>query len=86
MDARTWHKHVMNFSIHLDETTAKKLARQVGRGTRTRNAVVTQAVKEWLERAEHQEWPRELLDFAGAPKMAPFENGRSRQKIRSRFP
>jgi hypothetical protein len=75
----------MNFSIHLDDSTAALLKREASRRNRTRNAAITEAVKQWLKRSHLSEWPAELLDFKGTPKLKPFEQDRS-MKQRVRFP
>ena len=76
----------MNFSIYIDDATADRLKREAARRKRTRNAVVAEAVKQWLERAQGSQWPRELLEFRGEPKLVPFEEFRSKKKERPRFP
>ena len=76
----------MNFSIHIDEATARRLRKEAARRRQTRNAVITQAVKQWLERAQHTEWPADLLQFEGVPQLEPSESLRSKKKVRARFP
>jgi len=76
----------MNFSIHLDDRLAAALKRQAARTGRTRNALVTEAVRQWLERAQRSEWPAELTDFEPFEDLEPFESHRSTRSTRSRFP
>ncbi|MBS1152729.1 MAG: hypothetical protein H6Q89_4427 [Myxococcaceae bacterium] len=76
----------MNFSIHLDDATALRLKLEAARRNRTRNAVVAEAVKQWLERSQRSDWPKELLQYAGARDLVPFEKARSKKKERPRFP
>jgi hypothetical protein len=82
----TCYEHVMNFSIHLDEATAGRLAKEASRQGRARNALITEAIKAWLEARRHTEWPLELLEFEGAPALEPFEASRPPAKGRRRFP
>ena len=76
----------MNFSIHIDDETAARLKREAARKKRTRNALITEAVKQWLERAQRSEWPEELQDFEGTPTLEPFEKARSKRRQGPRFP
>ena len=76
----------MNFSVHLDERLVKALERQARRAGRTRNALITDAVREWLARAERASWPAELTDFEAFDGLAPFESHRSKKKVGARFP
>lgn len=76
----------MNFSIHIDDVTARRLKEEAARRRQTRNAVITLAVKQWLEREQHTEWPIDLLQFEGVPQLQPFESHRSKRKVHARFP
>lgn len=76
----------MNFSIHIDDATAERLKREAARRNRTRNAAITEAVKQWLERSQPTEWPQDLLEFKGTVTLEPFERRRSKKKQRVRFP
>lgn len=70
----------MNFNIYLDEETGQQLnlaARQEGE---SRNALVRQAVGEWLNRHRKPQWPDAVLAFKGLATMRPFEAGRSNLK------
>lgn len=76
----------MNFSVHLDDRTAAVLKREAARLKRTRNSIVTEAVKRWLSEVDRTQWPRELLDWPGDPTQAPFEAARPRGSSKARFP
>jgi hypothetical protein len=71
---------VMNFNIYLDNETGQQLnqvARQVGE---SRNALVRQAVSEWLNRHGQPQWPDEVLTFQGMVDVPRFEVGRDMLK------
>jgi len=51
----------------------KLIAKQSGEN---RNALVRQAVSEWLNRHGKPQWPEEVLAFQGMADMPPFEAGR----------
>ena len=50
----------MNFSVHFDEATIDRLAAAVERSGLTRNRIIVQAVRDWLERNEEPGWPVDL--------------------------
>jgi predicted transcriptional regulator len=70
----------MNFNIYLDDETGKQLNQVAKREGESRNALVRQAVSEWLSRHGKSQWPDEVLAFKGMPDMPPFEAGRGRLK------
>ena len=66
----------MHFNIYLDDETGERLtafARQTGE---SRNAVIRQAVQEWLARRGRSQWPQAVFSFAGGADMPAFEAGR----------
>lgn len=76
----------MNFSIHLDDRLAAELKREAKRLSRTRNALVTEAIRTWLELRKPSAWPKELLDYEGCRELEPFEARRKRGAEKPRFP
>lgn len=67
----------MNFSVHIDKETAKKLNHLVKETKKPRNALINQAIKLFLEKMEKLEWPLEVKKMAGAfPDLTPFETSR----------
>jgi predicted transcriptional regulator len=70
----------INFNIYLDDETGRqlnRLAKQVGE---SRNALVRQAVSDWLNRHGKPQWPDEVLAFKGMADMPLFEASRDRLK------
>lgn len=53
------------------------MAKKVGE---SRNALIRQAVSEWLKRRGKPQWPAELLAFKGMADIALFEASRDRLK------
>lgn len=76
----------MNLSIYLDDRTAAALKRVAARQKRTRNSLISEAIKRWLEQIDRSQWPRELLDWEGEPGLVPFETHRPRNNPKARFP
>lgn len=67
----------MNFNIYLDDDTVEQLNEEARRAGESRNALVRQAVSEWLRHRGRPQWPSEVLDFQGVSDVVPFENARS---------
>jgi hypothetical protein len=57
----------MNFSVHFDEPTLDRLGAAVERSGLTRNRIIVQAVREWLERNEEPGWPESLREHFRNP-------------------
>ena len=70
----------MNFNIYLDDETGQQLNKVAKKLGESRNALVRQAVSEWLQRRGKPQWPAELLVFKGMPDMPPFEASRTHLK------
>ena len=70
----------MNFNIYLDDETGEHLNQAAKQTGETRNALVRQAVSEWLSRQGKPNWPDEVLAFKGMADMPLFEAGRDRLK------
>lgn len=68
----------MNFNIYLDETTGKRLTRAATRARKSRNAVIREAVRSWLERVDTPAWPDVVMRYEGADAGEAFESYRSR--------
>ena len=66
----------MNFSIHLNDTLIRRLQQIAQENGRSRNALIREAVENWLASREQRPWPQEVLDFQGVPDAVPFEQGR----------
>lgn len=67
----------MNFNIYLDDRTGQQLVIAAERTGETKNALIRQAVREWLARYNQPAWPEEVLSFNGVMDMPPFESGRN---------
>ena len=70
----------MNFNIYLDDETGQQLNRVAKQAGESRNALVRQAVSEWLNRHGKSQWPDEVLAFKGVANMPRFEASRGRLK------
>lgn len=67
----------MNFNIYLDDETGRRLKAEAESRGEPRNALIRQAVVEWLDRRVGSQWPAEVMAFRGLGEMPPFEAGRN---------
>jgi len=71
----------MNFSIHVKKETAVKLKQVVKKTGKTRNALINEAIEQYLQSEQPSEWPKEVLELAGSfPDLTPFEDYRKELK------
>ena len=68
----------MNFNIYLDDDTGKKLNQAAKKSPESRNAIVRQAVSDWLSRQGKPQWPDEVLSFKGMADIPLFEASRDK--------
>jgi predicted transcriptional regulator len=67
----------MNFSLHLNDELVHRLNAVAQATGRSRNALIREAVEEWLQRRARGQWPEEVLEFQGIPELVPFEHARA---------
>jgi hypothetical protein len=67
----------MNFSLHLSDDLVRHLSAMAKATGQSRNALIRQAVEEWLERQTRRQWPEEVSGFSGFPEVVPFEQARA---------
>lgn len=70
----------MNFNIYLDDETGQQLKQAAEQLHESKNAVIRQAVRDWLSRQGKPQWPDEVLAFKGMADMPLFEASRERLK------
>ena len=66
----------MNVNLYLDDETGQQLTLAAQGSGENRNALIRQAVAEWLARHTKPQWPEAVLGFQGIPDMPPFEASR----------
>jgi hypothetical protein len=66
----------MNFNIYLDDDTGQQLNVVAKKTGVSRNALVRQAVSEWLKIRGKAQWPAEVMTFNGVASMPAFEASR----------
>jgi len=70
----------MHFNIYIDDQTGQRLTDVAQRSGQTRNALIRNAVEEWLARRNQPQWPDVVLGFTGMDDIPPFEAGRNHLK------
>jgi predicted transcriptional regulator len=66
----------MHFNIYLDDATGARLNELAQQAGQTRNALIRQAVRDWLDHRLRPHWPEAVRDFEGEPDLLAFEAGR----------
>lgn len=66
----------MNVNIYLEENLAHQLDEYIEQSGTKRNAVIREAIKEWLARHQPQKWPDCIMNFKGDPDFPAFESFR----------
>jgi metal-responsive CopG/Arc/MetJ family transcriptional regulator len=70
----------MNFSVHLSDELVERLNQTAGESGKTRNALIREAVAEWLDRRRPAKWPVEVTNFRGIRGIKRFEENRKNLK------
>jgi metal-responsive CopG/Arc/MetJ family transcriptional regulator len=70
----------MNFSVHLNDELVERLNQTAKESGRARNALIREAVAEWLGRRRSGKWPAEVMNFRGIRRMKRFEEDRKTLK------
>ena len=71
----------MNFSIHLADDLVREVSQIAKKTSKTRNALITQAVREFVAVQGHKNWPQEVYQLAGvSPNLKSFESHRDELK------
>ena len=70
----------MTFSIYLDDKLTKRLNRVAAESGKPRNALIREALEEWLARSRAKKWPEAVLTFKGVRSAPRFEESRKTLK------
>jgi Ribbon-helix-helix protein, copG family len=66
----------LNFNVYIDKQTGERLDRLAKARQTSRNALIREALAHLVKRGAKAQWPQEVLDFSGIPKVRPFEHAR----------
>lgn len=70
----------MNFSVRLNDELVERLNRTAKEGGKTRNALIREAVAQWLGRRQPAKWPAVVMNFRGIRGIKRFEEEREKLK------
>jgi predicted transcriptional regulator len=70
----------MNFSVHLNNELVDDLDQAAKESGKTRNALVREAVAEWLDRRRRGKWSASVMNFRGMREVTRFEESRKELK------
>jgi len=66
----------MNINVYLEDSLAKSLDQSAKQLGSSRNALIREAIKEWILHHEVREWPTAILKFQGIKDAPNFESYR----------
>lgn len=66
----------MNINIYIETTLAKELKNASKDTGKTRNAIIREAIKDWIEHHQVKQWPKSILKFKGITGIKSFESSR----------
>lgn len=67
----------MNINIYLEDSLGKQLNQYTQKIGKSRNAIIREAVKEWIDHHGVKEWPNSILQFKGIEDFVSFETQRA---------
>lgn len=68
----------MNFSVHLNDNLVERLNRTARETGKPRNALIREAVAQWLVRRQPGKWPAEVMNFRAIRGIKRFEEDRKK--------
>jgi Arc/MetJ-type ribon-helix-helix transcriptional regulator len=70
----------MNFSVHLTSEMVRRLDERARDSGKKRNALIREAIAEWLDRTRVAKWPPIITEFRGIRGLRRFEAERKHLK------
>jgi predicted transcriptional regulator len=70
----------VNFSIHLEDEIFRRVETAAKQSGKTRNALIRQALREWLGGHQPAAWPAKVMAFKGLRAATRFESTRPELK------
>lgn len=66
----------MHFNVYIDDQIGIELNKVTKKSGKKRNAIIREALAEWLQHHVKKEWPTEILTFTGIKDTIEFESYR----------
>jgi hypothetical protein len=70
----------MNINIYIENEIGKQITHCAEVAGKSRNAIIREALKEWLRRHQASEWPPSIQKFKGVRELDAFESHRDELK------
>lgn len=70
----------MNVNIYLEDSVAEQLKAYSLQTGQPRNAIIREAVREWIAHHQIKTWPESVLAFKGCSEFPSFESTRDELK------
>ncbi len=67
----------MNINIYVEDNLGKKIKERAELLGKSRNSIIREAIKEWLQHHKANQWPTSVQKFKGVSDFPPFESHRS---------
>lgn len=66
----------MNLNVYLEDSLSKSLNICAKKMNKSKNAIIREALKEWIMHHQNQQWGNSILNFQGVKDAIPFESFR----------
>lgn len=63
----------MNINIYIEDALANELKKYTRDLKKSRNAIIREAISNWIKQHQTAKWSKEILAFTGDPAMPRFE-------------
>lgn len=67
----------MNVNLYIEDSLSSELDQYIKATKKSRNAIIREAVREWLAKHASQQWPSSVSKYKGIQTMPVFESYRS---------
>ncbi|OGV28234.1 MAG: hypothetical protein A3F18_06065 [Legionellales bacterium RIFCSPHIGHO2_12_FULL_37_14] len=67
----------MNINIYMEDSLGKYLNQLTKQFGKSRNAIIREAIKEWIENHGIKKWPSSVVKFKGIESVPTFESYRN---------
>lgn len=63
----------MNFNVYLKKEVGQKITKRAKALQRSRNAIINEALEEWLQKHTQTSWPGDFFDFEAIKDVPDFQ-------------
>ena len=63
----------MNFNVYLKKEVGQKITKRAKALHRSRNAIINEALEEWLQKHTQTSWPADFFDFEAIKDVPDFQ-------------